>query len=85
MAIALGSSLPAGSPRMAPFIPRSSAAAIAVAATVWLAYSSADRILGWLGPGGARVVSRLSAFLLLCIGTQITLGGVTEVLRGVMR
>lgn len=84
VAIALGSSLPAGSPRMAPFILGSSAAAIAVAATVWLAYSSADRILGWLGPGGARVVSRLSAFLLLCIGTQITLGGVTEVLRGVM-
>lgn len=85
VAIALGSSLPAGSPRMVPFILGSSAAALAVAALVWLAYSSADRILGWLGPAGARVMSRLSAFLLLCIGAQITLGGVTEVLRGALR
>ncbi len=84
VAIALGSSLPMGSPRMVPFILGSSAAALAVAAIVWLAYSSADRILGWLGPAGARVMSRLSAFLLLCIGTQITLGGVTEVLKGAM-
>ncbi len=85
VAIALGSSLPVGSPQMMPFVLGSSAAAIAVAVLVWLTYSSADRILGWLGPAGARVVSRLSAFLLLCIGTQITLGGVTEVLRGAMR
>ena len=49
---------------------------------MWLAYSSADSILGWLGPAGARVMSRLSAFLLPCIGTQITRGGVIEVLRG---
>ena len=85
VAIALGSNLPAGSPRMVPFILGSSAAVLAVATLVWLAYSSADRILGWLGPGGARVMSRLSAFLLLCIGTQITLGGVTEVLHAAMR
>lgn len=85
VAIALGSSLPVGSPRMLPFILGASAAALAVAASVWIAYGSADRILGWLGPAGARVLSRLSAFLLLCIGTQIMLGGVTEVLKGAMR
>jgi multiple antibiotic resistance protein len=27
------------------------------------------------------VVSRLAAFLMLCVGTQITLGGVIDVLR----
>ena len=85
VAIALGSNLPAGSPLMLPFILGSSAAALVVAALVWLAYGSTDLILGWLGPSGARVMSRLSAFLLLCIGTQITLGGVTEVLHAALR
>ncbi len=85
VAIALGSNLPAGTPDMLPFILGSSAAALAVAGLVWIAYSSADRILGWLGQAGARVLTRLSAFLLLCIGVQITLGGVIEVLRKVLR
>jgi multiple antibiotic resistance protein len=60
----------------------STAAAIAVAVTVWLAYTSADRIMAFLGATGARVVSRLSAFLLLCIGTQIAMSGVGDFLRG---
>lgn len=85
VAIALGSNLPYGSPQMLPFILGSSAAALAVAAMVWIAYSSADRLVALLGRAGARVLTRLSAFLLLCIGTQIMLGGVTEVLREAMR
>jgi multiple antibiotic resistance protein len=32
-------------------------------------------VLEVLGPSGARVVSRLIAFLLLCIGTQIMING----------
>ena len=85
VAIALGSNLPAGSPRMLPFILGSSAAALAVAAMVWIAYTFADRIVDWLGHARARVLTRLSAFLLLCIGVQITLGGVVEVLREVWK
>ena len=85
VAIALGSNLPVGSPRMLPFIFGSSAAALAVAAMVWIAYTFADRIVDWLGRARARVLTRLSAFLLLCIGVQIMLGGVTEVLREVWK
>ncbi len=85
VAIALGSNLPVGTPAMLPFILGSSAAALAVAAMVWVAYSSADRLVGWLGRAGARVLTRLSAFLLLCIGVQIMLGGISEVLRGALR
>ena len=81
VAIALGSSLPYGSPEMLPFILGASAAALAVAAMVWIAYSSADRLVAWLGQARARILTRLSAFLLLCIGTQIMLGGITDVLR----
>jgi multiple antibiotic resistance protein len=32
-----------------------------------------------LGPTGRRTISRLSAFLLLCIGVQIVVSGVLDV------
>jgi multiple antibiotic resistance protein len=46
-------------------------AAVVLSGVVWMLYASADRVLRLLGEGGARVVSRLVAFLLLCIGVQI--------------
>jgi multiple antibiotic resistance protein len=82
VAIAIGSNLHSGKGSVWPFVLGASAAAIAVAVTVWLAYTSADRIIAFLGATGARVVSRLSAFLLLCIGTQIAMSGVGDFLRG---
>lgn len=84
VAIALGSNLPAGTPRQVSYVIGASAAALAVAILVWLTYRSADSLLAWLGKGRVRVLSRLFAFLLLCIGVQITLGGVTTVLREVL-
>jgi multiple antibiotic resistance protein len=81
VAIALGSNLPVGSPEMLPYVLGASAAAIAVALMVWIAYRSADRLVAWLGHARARVLTRLMAFMLLCVGTQITLNGVGDVLR----
>jgi multiple antibiotic resistance protein len=46
-----------------------------VALAVYLCYRYADRILRKLGPTGASVVVRLSAFILLCIGVQICWNG----------
>jgi multiple antibiotic resistance protein len=46
---------------------------------VWLACRYADWVSALLGPSGSRVVTRLSAFLLLCIGVQIMVTGVTEI------
>ena len=79
VAVALGSERPHHG--VLAFFAGVSAAAAAVAVIVWVAYSFADRLIALLGPGGARVVTRLAAFLLLCIGTQITLAGVEDVLR----
>ena len=39
---------------------------------IWLAYSN-DRRTGLMGPAGTRTITRLSAFLLRCIGVQILL------------
>ena len=57
---------------------RKSAAALAL--TVWITYRSADRVARMMGPTGSRSVTRLAAFLLLCVGVQIPIAGVEDVL-----
>lgn len=80
VAIAIGSNLPVGGPNAIPYALGASAAALTIAGIVLVAYSWADRLVALLGPAQARVVTRLSAFLLLCVGVQITLSGAAEFL-----
>jgi multiple antibiotic resistance protein len=75
VAIALASAGPTGGAGFVPFLAGMSASALCVAVIVWVSYRFADRVLDVLGPSGARVVSRLVAFLMLCIGTQIMVTG----------
>jgi multiple antibiotic resistance protein len=82
VAIALGSNLPVGQPGRLGFVLGASAAALVIAAMVWIAYTWADTLVAILGQARARVVSRLAAFLLLCVGTQITLNGISDFVRG---
>jgi len=49
---------------------------VAIAATVYVCYRFADRVVNWLGVSGTNVVMRLSAFILLCIGIQIAWSGI---------
>jgi len=48
---------------------------LALAATIYVCYRFAERITGALGAGGTNVLTRLSAFILLCIGIQIIWNG----------
>ena len=50
-----------------------------MALVIWIAYGFADRIARLMGQAGSRTVTRLSAFLLLCIGVQILITGVVDV------
>lgn len=81
VAVALG----AGHPRLFAglgwFFLGMTAAAAAMAAVIWVAYGSADRLGRLMGPAASRTVARLMAFLLLCIGVQILINGVVDVLR----
>ena len=54
------------------------AAATSIAAIVWLCYRSADRVGLLIGASARRTISRLSAFLLLCIGAQIMIAGLVD-------
>ncbi len=51
-----------------------------IAATVFVCYRYADRMLRVLGETGTSVLIRLSAFILLCIGVQIFWTGASALL-----
>jgi multiple antibiotic resistance protein len=55
-----------------------------VAVTIALAYRNASRFAQWVGREGTRVITRISAFLLLCVGVQIVLTGVSDALPGLI-
>ncbi len=52
-----------------------------LAATIYLCYSFADRLAAVMRPTGTNVIVKLSSFLLVCIGVQITWNGVSQLLR----
>jgi multiple antibiotic resistance protein len=52
-----------------------------LAATIYLCYAFADRLAAVMGPTGTNVIVKLSSFLLVCIGVQITWNGVSQLLR----
>lgn len=81
VAITLGSNRPYAGEQMLGFVLGASAAALTVAGIVWLTYAFADRMEALLGRSKAQVVSRLAAFLLLCVGTQIALSGIADFVR----
>ena len=55
-------------------------AAAVLAVVITATYAYADRISMLLGRNGSRTVTRLSAFLLFCIGIQLLILGITDVL-----
>ena len=58
------------------------AAAALICLIVWIAYAGAPRLVRLLGVSGARIVTRLMALILLCIGVQIIVSGIQDVLAG---
>jgi multiple antibiotic resistance protein len=80
VAVALG----AGHPRLFAglgwFFLGMTGAAVAMTAVIWVTYLYADWLTQLMGPTGTRTITRISAFLLLCIGVQILITGVEDVL-----
>ena len=75
VAIALASQRPADGEGVISFFIGVSLAAVLVALAVGVAYRWSYKVLSMLGRSGARVLSRLVAFLLLCVGVQIISSG----------
>jgi multiple antibiotic resistance protein len=79
VAVALGAERPELGHGLILFMGGMSGACVLVALSVWICYRFADAVLRLLGNDGAKVLGRLVAFLLLCIGTQIVVNGVLGV------
>lgn len=45
---------------------------------LWICLKSADGVMKLLGKGGIDAISRVMGFLLVCMGTQFIINGVTE-------
>ncbi|WP_175957480.1 NAAT family transporter [Burkholderia sp. BCC0405] len=56
------------------------AVAALVSLVIWQVYSRATFLARYLGAEGTKVAMRVSAFLLLCVGVQIMLTGLSEFL-----
>ncbi|MFA5955141.1 MarC family protein [Hyphomicrobium sp.] len=84
VAIALSANRPREAAELLPFFAGICGAAIILAVIIGACYSSADRLVALLGPGRARILTRLSAFLLLCIGVQILITGIQGALVSVL-
>jgi multiple antibiotic resistance protein len=79
VAVALGSGHPATGAGQ--FFAGVAAAALALAVVIAALYAYSDALTALLGRNGSRTVTRLSAFLLFCIGVQLLINGVVDVLE----
>lgn len=82
VAVALGAGRP--SIGVGGFFTGVTLAALAMAVVIGVTYAYADRLGALLGRNGTRTVSRLSAFILFCIGVQMFLTGVADALGPVL-
>lgn len=78
VAIALGVDRPIGDFQLLRFALSSGAAIFLIALAILLCYRGAGRMIRYLGASGAQTLSKLAAFLLLCVGMQIALNGIAD-------
>ncbi len=83
LCITLGAERPTGGATL-PYLLDLSAAALAIAVTIWVLFSFADRISRVIGTTATRAMTRLFALILLCIGVQIVASGIETLLLPVI-
>jgi multiple antibiotic resistance protein len=81
VAITVGANRPEGSEWRWPLIAGMLLGSGLIAASIYLSYRFAERIGRTLGDSAMNVIIRLSSFILVCIGVQITWNGVRTLLE----
>ena len=84
VAITLGANRTEGSEWRWPLIAGLLIGALVIAVSVYLSYRFAEAIAEALGDAAMNVIIRLSSFILVCIGVQISWNGLSALLRSVL-
>jgi multiple antibiotic resistance protein len=84
VAITVGANRTEGSEWRWPLIAGLLIGALVIAVSIYLSYRFAERIAAALGDAAMNVVIRLSSFILVCIGVQISWNGLSALLRSVL-
>jgi multiple antibiotic resistance protein len=82
--IALGAGKPA-QPGFLGFFVAALIATMLICAMIYVCYRFADRVESALGASASDAISRLFAFILMCIGIEILWSGLSVLLAGVLR
>jgi multiple antibiotic resistance protein len=78
VAITIGAERPSSGVGFVAFFLGASVAAVMNAAIIWIGYRFSDRLTGLIGPTARQVIVRLTAFLLMCIGVQILVTAIED-------
>jgi multiple antibiotic resistance protein len=81
VAITVGADRTEGSEWRWPLITGLLLGALLIAISIYLSYRFAERIAAVLGDSAMNVIIRLSSFILVCIGVQISWNGLSALLR----
>ena len=80
VAITIGAVRPSNGVGLVAFFLGASVAAVGNAAIIWIAYRYADRLTNFMSAAARQVIVRLTAFLLMCIGVQILVTAVGDLI-----
>jgi multiple antibiotic resistance protein len=84
VAITVGANRTEGSEWRWPLIAGLLIGSLLISASVYVSYRFAERIAEALGDAAMNVVIRLSSFILVCIGVQISWNGLSALLRSLL-
>ena len=84
VAITVGANRTEGAEWRWPLIAGLLIGALVIAVSIYLSYRFAEKIAAALGDAASSVVVRLSSFILVCIGVQISWNGLSALLRSVL-
>jgi multiple antibiotic resistance protein len=83
VAVSLGTNRPRATAELLSFVAQSMLAIVLICALVYVLYRYSEPLSRLIGPTGTMIVTRLSAFLLFCIGVQVFWNGAAELLASV--
>jgi len=55
---------------------------IGICILIFIFFVNANRLIHYIGSRNEKIVNRLMAFLIFCVGLQIAVGGITHLIKG---